>query len=460
MVWLLSIFAFLTLVGVAVTLKALFPRRSGDTPFCRKCGYNLTGTDLVADDARCPECGLPLSTAKAVLRGERRRRWGVVASGVALLLGSGIPAGVLVGGRLASVNWYAYAPDAWVFGDLESGVAAREARAVAELQRRVRAGGLSRANLLRLADYCLVEQARPKLRAKIGWATCRILEDLYSRGLLEEGRRTQYLEHLVHCWLETRPVVVRDRRFPVHFHYSSRLQLPELASRGNVVGLHLGDDELEHPSYWWDCDGAIISSGMLGLNYVARTPGRQELVCDVRLEVSAIDLGGEAQVVHTAVKRVAVPIEVLAEEPDDCIKLVRSPELDARVGDYLRPTHVWWGPPEWDPDGAPRLFIEVSGGTSPIGIAAELFVEFDARSRRAGSVTHHPSRSNTLRCSARLSGPPPEHVNIIVRSSKQVAERTIDLYEIWGGELRFDNVEVARSAPPSSTQPLRVTDAP
>jgi hypothetical protein len=461
-VWLLTIFAFLTLVGVVVTLKALFPKRVGETPYCRKCRYNLTGTDLQAEDARCPECGSDVTPPKAVFRGQRHRRpvW-VVSALICLLLGL-TPLVVIAVGTLRQVDWYAYAPDAWVFRDLESGVAAREARAVVELQRRVQAGGLSRANLLRLADYCLVEQARPKLRARIGWVTCRILEDLYSRGLLEEGRRTQYLEHLVHYWLETRPVVVQGRQFPVQFHYWSRLQLPELASRGNVVGLHLGDDELEHSSYWWDCEGAITSSGMVGFHHVAHTPGRQELVCDVRLEVTASDKTGDPEVVHTAVKRVAVPIEVLAEESEDYIKLARSPKWDAAATECLRPKHVWWGPPEWEPDGGPRLSIELSTGTLPIGIAAEVYVQFGRKTLRAGSVTRQPSRSGTFseRCSARLSDPPPEHVNIIIRSSKQVAERTIDLFEIWDGELRFDNVEVAKTPPPSSTQPFRVTEAP
>ena len=43
---LLAIFGVITLVGVVLTLKAVFPKRVGDTPYCRKCRYNLTGTDV------------------------------------------------------------------------------------------------------------------------------------------------------------------------------------------------------------------------------------------------------------------------------------------------------------------------------------------------------------------------------------------------------------------------------
>jgi len=64
---LLAIFGVITLVGVVLTLKAVFPKRVGDMPYCRKCRYNLTGTDLQAEDARCPECGTYVTQPKAAM---------------------------------------------------------------------------------------------------------------------------------------------------------------------------------------------------------------------------------------------------------------------------------------------------------------------------------------------------------------------------------------------------------
>ena len=51
------VFTALILGGIVLLVRGLYPRRQGDTPYCRKCHYNLTGTNLDADDARCPECG-------------------------------------------------------------------------------------------------------------------------------------------------------------------------------------------------------------------------------------------------------------------------------------------------------------------------------------------------------------------------------------------------------------------
>ncbi|HUU99087.1 MAG TPA: hypothetical protein VM487_25415 [Phycisphaerae bacterium] len=110
MTMLLAIFGVITLVGVVLTLKALFPRRTGDTPYCRKCRYNLTGTDLAAADARCPECGSDLTSPKIIVRGERRRRPVWVVSGVICLLLGLTPLGVIAVGALHQVDWYTHKP--------------------------------------------------------------------------------------------------------------------------------------------------------------------------------------------------------------------------------------------------------------------------------------------------------------------------------------------------------------
>ena len=57
----------LLLLGLWLLKTGLWPRRRGDTPYCRKCGYNLTA--LTSE--RCPECGSIVARAGTV-RGELR----------------------------------------------------------------------------------------------------------------------------------------------------------------------------------------------------------------------------------------------------------------------------------------------------------------------------------------------------------------------------------------------------
>jgi hypothetical protein len=77
---LLAIFGALALVGVVLTLKAVFPKRIGDTPYWQECRCNLAGTDLVADDVRRPECVACMTHPNAILRVERHRRWELAAT--------------------------------------------------------------------------------------------------------------------------------------------------------------------------------------------------------------------------------------------------------------------------------------------------------------------------------------------------------------------------------------------
>jgi predicted RNA-binding Zn-ribbon protein involved in translation (DUF1610 family) len=72
--WILGL-SLVALLGLFLLWRGLRPRREGTTPYCRKCGYNLTGTDRTAADARCSECGTHVIDDSGVVFGERVRRW-------------------------------------------------------------------------------------------------------------------------------------------------------------------------------------------------------------------------------------------------------------------------------------------------------------------------------------------------------------------------------------------------
>ena len=46
--------------------------------------------------------------------------------------------------------------------------------------------------------------------------------------------------------------------------------------------------------------------------------------------------------------------------------------------------------------------------------------------------------------SGRYDGPPVTSCDLILRSNQEVARRTVDLFEIWDGELVYENVPVAQ----------------
>lgn len=129
----------LLLIGLAilpiaiVLLKVGFwSRRRGQSPFCRKCEYNLTGLT----STRCPECGTVISP-ETTIYGERRRK--PVLSGLGCL---GLILFALAAAQAGrKVNWYLYYPASWVVRDLDN--QSTHNKAYAELTRRITTGRIS-----------------------------------------------------------------------------------------------------------------------------------------------------------------------------------------------------------------------------------------------------------------------------------------------------------------------------
>src|SRR5260221_7235997 len=112
---LITIALIIAALGLIVTKRSVWPKRTGPTPHCRNCDYLLVGG--VSD--RCPECGTQLD-CRSIVHGERHRRPGRALLGAALLF-SGLALIVTFSvGKLANVNWYPYKPFSWLLKDLES----------------------------------------------------------------------------------------------------------------------------------------------------------------------------------------------------------------------------------------------------------------------------------------------------------------------------------------------------
>src|SRR5438045_774002 len=97
----IAVSAMLAIVGAVLIKIGFWPRRRGHTPHCRGCGYALVGNE----SGSCPECGKLISDAN-IVRGERKRRRGLAAMGLAsLLLALAISAGSWAW-RLSTQDWY------------------------------------------------------------------------------------------------------------------------------------------------------------------------------------------------------------------------------------------------------------------------------------------------------------------------------------------------------------------
>ncbi|QYK47647.1 MAG: hypothetical protein KF838_12745 [Phycisphaeraceae bacterium] len=138
----------LVIGGILLIRAGLRGRRVNDHPICRRCRFDLVGlagsnADATSHPDRCPECGTELTgntrrARRAVINGERRKRWPVLALGLALLL-SGLTTGFWLSYKpLAKFPWTTWMPD-WVLAEMvDSPNAARSKLVAQEILHRIR----------------------------------------------------------------------------------------------------------------------------------------------------------------------------------------------------------------------------------------------------------------------------------------------------------------------------------
>lgn len=140
--------------GIFLIRAGLRGRRINDHPICRRCRFDLVGLTGPTDSTnaeprpasrpeRCPECGTSLTgitrrARRAVIDGERKKRWRLFALGVVLLL-SGLTTGFWLSYKpLAKFPWTTWMPD-WVLAEMvDSPNTARSKLVAQEILQRIR----------------------------------------------------------------------------------------------------------------------------------------------------------------------------------------------------------------------------------------------------------------------------------------------------------------------------------
>jgi hypothetical protein len=449
---LVAIFGALTLVGIVLTVKTLFPGRTGDTPYCRKCRYNLTGLDLTAKEPRCPECGSGVTEAKAVLRGERHRRPGWVASAVICLLLGLTPLVVIAIGALRQVDWYTYKPTAWVLKDIESNDAKLAAKAINEMTRRWQADELTPEQTLHLGELCLAEHSRPVVRAQVHWKAENLLYALFASDLLAPDQTERYLrDMIVGLRPKVRPIVVKGEEFFVGASFDSRGALNKFDLTVKIAEIRFGRRPTLRPRAAGLGLGSGYGANSIGTHVVLDQPGTSPVELDLEYQINHA-YGSQ---LYSAKRTLTAEVEVLAEEPPHLFTLTHSPELDREVAAAVRATDFRPESTTWS-NGRPQpgLSVEVwFYEPFPIGLAFVAYAEVGNRWLPAEppivlSTGGTSGARHSIPVTFEYPGELPETVTLILCTSESAATRTPDLYQIWDGELVFEDIPVSASSRP------------
>ncbi len=194
----------LAAAGLALLLLGVRGRLVNTHPVCRACRFDLVGLWSAERPGVCPECGGDLSPQRAVRFGQRRRRRLFIAAGLLLFLIGAVPLTAAGVAAARSYDWYRTTPQWWLEAQLAPGSPATrgQMRALGELARRARLGGLTQPRLDRLVAAGLALQARPAPTWYPAWGD--LIDGARFSGRLDDTRWERYIRTGVPVALFTR----------------------------------------------------------------------------------------------------------------------------------------------------------------------------------------------------------------------------------------------------------------
>jgi hypothetical protein len=430
----------LVIIGAALIKIGRWPRRRGDAPHCRRCDYELTANL----SGRCPECGRELSARRATIRGARRRRTGVALAGVALLALAVLVAYPWASRAVRETDWYQQKPTAWVLHDLDAADTKTRDRAYGEILRRENAVVLSEENRGAFIDHLLGAYARDS--QKLPEPMLKALAERINDNQLTNDQRERFFATAFSSKLTVRPQVAAGAKLPWTIRSTGRapgFYYTYWNGPPAVLGASIDGREVLGPDKRSD-------GGPFGIGFNRSSPagasGRHELAVRLGYRVT-INRPGSAPVTQPIYEHeltLRAPFEVLPSGASDVVEEVDDASLAPVIQASVKPHGVRAF--VWSKDNI-VLNCDVESMNLPIDVSFDAFLRYNGKLVPAGSLVHsitEHGRNVPLMNDLIGNGtnPPPDKVDLILRSNSKWARQTVDIHRIWKGELIFENVKV------------------
>ncbi len=446
------------LLGFVLLIRGLLTYRVGETPYCAKCDYNLTGRV----SARCSECGAFLEEPGAIVHGELRRR----------------PRSAVIGGLLLAfafssllvpflgVDWYSYKPTAWVISDLKSNNQTLANRAWTELQNRMARQPLSERQHNRLISICLDTQAAGK-QGGISSNLIGYLGQSFLSNNLTEQQATRFLEQGLKLDLKVRPRVVLGDPLPCQLYYQLKWGIPMrmiLTSEEFTVG-----EESRKSPFEKACETSSGTGGW-GWGYTLQcpSPGRHRVFSRVRVRLFYYpclpvqgnvscgygDISGRLKIwgnpIYDSTFDLEAFTEILPEEPPDYIKLVNDDSLAENLRANVFVEKITFKPDKWRDDRRKRKYTGWCTSETdqvppivPVNILADVYARVAGREYRIGKAEERKGYNTIDIHIEGLDGEvePFETFDLVLRPNPQLARETLDIYEIYNGVIVKEGIK-------------------
>jgi hypothetical protein len=464
-----SALLFVALSGLFLLRIGWRGRRVGGDPHCGRCGYSLTGLP----GSICPEFGTDVG-AIPIVRGPRRRRYGLFVAGL-VMLGGSLP--VLLGFcayRARQIDWYRYRPTSLVLKDARSSLDVSSAAGFDELLRRLKAGTLSASQVQKVTDAALQEEARPTRRGEPLRSAIAILNELYARNRLSESQKTSFFQNRIRYSLEARPIADVSDGIPV--------QLVERIY-GDMPGMYF--ETVIDPTP--DSGRAVFpgerippitggahmhggGSGSTPWTVLVDRLGAHEVSCRVTTRIYTCHIcekmAREFEAAHPGMNYLstgfiidsqnetllyegsvvlAASTSVVPHDDAGLVGKVRAPSTGAALRQGIR--IEWVRRSVWN--DVPGIEVMI-GIRPPVGVAFDCTLD-TGKERIEGQPLVWPKGEGVVEGrwfptkSADI-----ERVTLTLVPNPELARRRIDITEIWAEPIRFENLTVAPAITPAT----------
>ena len=447
------------LIGLILLVKGFRGKRVGDDPHCQRCKYNLTGLP----SNRCPECGAHLDASKAVTTGQRRRCKGSLAVGIILLLFATGFWGTTAYIRAKNIDLYKFYPASWLI-DMAAG---NDGKAYIQLNNRYFAGKLSDAEIDKFITKGLeIQGAESKHNLSTPWIT--LLSQMILIGQATQEQKTTFYRQLARYHIKVRSPIRAGEPFVMYT--TPDFRCPESQKPANIrfpayvcgrtvtAGEHVILKQSASSFSRETISDSYGGSSTWPFDNVTQDipPGRYEVINSGTLKVFAPDIGRQTRHIDPDTEeplavteiRSACEIEILPADSQELVKLIDRPDLKDRLHDMIkiRPVevrHRQWLTRKNKVEVSMEVHL-VQGTTLPIGVAFDVVVRIGNAEHRLAGLNCRKGKRISRSTGSSMPAFDEEMVTIILRGSRDVAKRSLDLYEIWDGELVYEGIPVER----------------
>ena len=247
--------------------------------------------------------------------------------------------------------------------------------------------------------------------------------------------------------LTIRPRVVRGERVPYRISMNDRGPSfrKGLAYLQRVGAISI-NGESTGPSTVGSMGRCLITgSGWSESSMTFDEPGKHAAEVVIRFEIyrSDCDLSNldKDNLLYEHEVTLTAPFEIL-DEPEGYFDLIDDPGLVPELTEALEPTQVKLKPATCG-DKPYQISCRIAIDPMPINIAFDVFIRAADKETHVGAISRPAGMSGNWTVEGEYDGPLFKACNVILRTSKPAARDTVDLFEIWNGELIYKNVPVS-----------------